>query len=205
MKEKILAELKAKFAGQLTAKFMESLSERLAVKVTKEEEIEGAIAELENSPIKITDLQSEGDRRATELQSKFQKTKADLEAELEELKTKKPGQDPPTKQEGSDQIKALEDRLAAFEQKDKERELRATLTERAKAKNIPAALLKNVSITSVDDIDEAVSNLEKEAQEIRQAWINDGVVGEKPSKPDGGAGTDEQIKDDIEKYSKKIK
>ena len=202
MKEKILAELKKKYAGQLTTKFMESLSERLAAKVTEETQIEGAIAELENSPIKITDLQSEGDRRATEIQNRLQTTKAEMQAELDELK-KKPGLEPP--KDKDDQYKLLEERLAAFEQKEKERELRGSLAERAKAKNIPPALYKNILIKSAEEIDQVVSDLEREAQEIKQSWINDGVVGEKPSKSDGGAGTDEQIKADIVQYSAKIK
>ncbi len=207
MKEKILLELNKKYSGQATSKFLESLAERLAEKVEKESDIEGVINELENSPIRIGDLQSEGDRRAMELQTKFTKTKADIEAEkaeikaeLEGLKKKSPG---PAKDD--DKITELENRLAAFEQKEIEREIRNTLSERAKAKNIPPALYKNISIKSVDEVDGIVADLEKEAQEIKQAWINEGVVGKAPSKPDGKPGDNEQIKSDIETFSKNIR
>lgn len=205
MKEKLLLELQKKYAGQATTKFLENLAERLAEKVTKEEELQGIIDELERSPIRVSDLQAEGDRRATELQTKFSKTKADIEAEkarveaeLEKLKVLPgPGDD--------DKIKQLENRLAAFEQKEQEREVRSALHERAKAKNIPAALYKHVAIKSVDEIDGIVSDLEKEAQDIRQAWINDGVVAKAPARSDGDPSNNAQIKDDIATFSKNIK
>lgn len=207
MKDKILLELQKKYAGQATSKFLENLSERLAKKVEKEEDIQGVIDELDNSPITIGDLQAEGDRRATELQTKFTKTKSEIEAEkqaikdeLDGLKTKAPG---PPKDE--DRVKQLEDRLIAFEQKEKEREVRTELESRAKAKKIPSALVKRVKIDSVDEIDNIIADLEKEAQEIRQGWINEGVVGKAPGKSDSEPGTDEQIKSDIEEYSKNIK
>ncbi len=206
MKEKILAELRKKYEGQATLKFLESLAERLAEKVKEEKDIQGAISELENSPIRVTDLQSEGDRRATELQAKFTKTKSEIEAEKarieEELnKLKEPG----TKKPDDDQIKKLEDRLAAFELKEAKREIRNTLAERAKLKSIPPALYKHVTVNSLDEIDGVVADLEKEAQDIKQAWINDGVVSKAPSKPDGKPGDNEQIKSDIETFSKNIR
>lgn len=209
MKEKILAELRKKYEGQATTKFLENLAERLASKVEKEEDIQGVLDELEKSPITVGDLQAEGDRRATELQTKFTKTKSEIEAEkqaikdeLEGLKNKAPG---PKKEKDDDRVKQLEDRLLAFEQKEKEREVRGELESRAKAKRIPSALVKRVKIESVDEIDNVISDLEKEAQEIRQAWINEGVVGKAPGKSDGDPGNDEQIKSDIEEYSKNIK
>ncbi len=202
MKEKILLELRKKYEGQATLKFLESLAERLAENVKEESDIEGAIAELEKSPIRVTDLQSEGDRRATELQAKFTKTKSEIEAEkqqikdeLDKLKGKPPG---PAKDD--DQIKKLEDRLAAFEQKEKEREIRSELSERAKAKKIPPALYKHVTVKSLDEIDGIVADLEKEAQEIKQAWINEGEVGKPPARPDGKPGDDEQVVSDIKEF-----
>ena len=207
MKEKLLLELNKKYAGQATSKFLESLAERLAEKVEKESEIEGIIAELDKSPIRVTDLQSEGDRRATELQAKFTKTKSEIEAEkarIEDELAKLKGT-PPGPGKDDDQIKKLEDRLAAFEQKEAEREIRNTLSERAKAKNIPPALYKHVTVKSLDEIDGVVADLEKESQDIKQAWINEGVVGKPPSKPDGKPGDNEQIKSDIEAFSKNIR
>lgn len=204
-----MAELEKKYTGQLTKKFMENLADRLAVKVKEEKDIEGAIAELENSPIRVTDLQSEGDRRATELQTKFQQTKAEIEAdknkikeELERLKEKPPGSD---NKGDDDKIKKLEERLATFEQRETEREIKSQLVEKAKEKKIPPALYKNLKIESVDEIDQVVNDLEKEAQEIKQAWINEGVVQKSPSKGDGGASGNEQIEDDIKTFSKGIR
>jgi len=205
MKEKLLLELNKKYAGQATSKFLESLAERLAEKVEKESEIEGIIAELDKSPIRVTDLQSEGDRRATELQAKFTKTKSEIEAEKARIEDELKKLKDPGLPKDDDQIKKLEDRLAAFEQKEAEREIRNTLSERAKAKNIPPALYRHVTVKSLDEIDGVVADLEKESQDIKQAWINEGVVGKPPSKPDGKPGDNEQIKSDIETFSKNIR
>lgn len=212
MREKIIAELEKKYTGRLSKKLIDEIAERLSTKVKDEQEIEGVIkSELEESTIKISDLQSEGDRRATELQTKFTRTKSEIEAEkakikdeLEELKNKAPG---PKKDndKDDDRVKQLEDRLLAFEQKEKEREVRGELETRAKAKKIPSALVKRVKIESVDEIDNVISDLEKESQEIRQAWINEGVVGKAPGKSDSDPDDNEQIISDIKEHSKNIK
>ena len=203
MKEIILAELRKKYDGQATLKFLESLAERLAGSVKEEKDIQGVIDELEKSPITIGDLQAEGDRRATELQTKFTKTKSEIEAEkqaikdeLDKLKVKPPGPD----DRDDERVKKLEDRLIAFEQKEKEREVRAVLEERAKAKKIPSQLYKRVQIKSVDEVDSIVADLEKEAQEIRQAWIEERVVGKPPERGGELPGGDQQVIDDIKTF-----
>lgn len=197
MKDKILAELKAKFSGQLTSKFMESLSERLAIKVTKEEDIQGVISELENSPIKITDLQVEGDRRATELQ----KRNKELQDEINALKTKTPKttaepqtQDAP---EWVKELQSLKSELDSLKKVDQQRQARAALVERAKEKKIPSLLVDGVTVDSIDDVDEIVSKLEEKATALKQELINEGLAGKPPAKPTGTFGAKEQIAQDI--------
>ena len=65
-KAKILAQLVKDYPG-LSKHVLGLIADKLAAKVTDESEIEGAIAELENTPISIKDyadfLQKETDRR----------------------------------------------------------------------------------------------------------------------------------------------
>jgi len=192
MKEKILTELKKKYTGQLTTNYMESLSERLADKVTKEEDIQTVIADLENSPIKITDLQSEGDRRATELQNKL-KT---LQDELTSLKDA-PKTDPPKPDDVSTQLQAIKSELENFKKTEKQREARATLQERAKEKNIPKLLLDDVNVDSIDQIDDIVLKLEEKAIALKQELVNAQLKGEPPKKGDPQNLGQKQIIDDI--------
>lgn len=206
MKEKILAELKKKYTGQLTVKFMESLSERLADKVTKEEEIQGVIDELENSPIKITDLQSEGDRRASELQ----KTTKELQDEIKALKEKKDeppktNNGEPVKPDYDSEIKTLKQKLEGLEKLDKQREARAALKERAKEKKIPNVLIESIQVDSIDKVDEIVSEMEKKASTLRQELINQDLGGEPPKKSSGPAGNKEQVAEDIKSHPIKVK
>lgn len=188
MKEKLLAELKKKYTGQLTTKFMDSLAERLAAKVEKEEDIEGVISELDNSPIRVQDLQVEGDRRTSEMQAKIR--------EMEEKLTK-PEPKPETKPETP--ANAIEAKFAELEKKINQREARLALMERAKEKNIPSVLLSGVNIESADRVDEVLSDLEQKATKLKQEMIDQGLVSEPPKKPTGGV-KDEQAKRDIEKY-----
>jgi len=73
-KKQILAQLRRANPG-VSEKVLGLIADKLAAKVTAEDQIEGAIAELvENSPISIADyaelLQREGDRRVTEATKK---------------------------------------------------------------------------------------------------------------------------------------
>ena len=200
MKDKILAELKAKYSGQLTSKFMESLSERLATKVTKEEDIQGVISELENSPIKITDLQTEGDRRATELQ----KRNKELQDEINALKvrTPEPPAEPPKPgaPDWAKDLQSLRSELDSMKKADQQRQARAALVERAKEKKIPSLLVDGVMVDSIDEVNEIVSKLEEKATALKQELINEGLAGKPPAKPSGVYGAKEQIANDIKAH-----
>lgn len=190
MKDKIYAELKKKYAGQLTSKFMESLSERLATSITEESEIENVVSGLESSPINIKDIQAESDRRVAELQAK-----------LRDIENKPPA--PPTPPNPSPDISALMQKLDNLEKRESQREARAMLLERAKAKKIPEVLLDNIQVDSLEKVDETVNALYDKAQSLRQQMIQDGLVGEPPKKPSGGANSN-QIADDIKNLSGKF-
>ena len=197
MKDKIFAELKKKYAGQLTTKFIESLADRLSEKVEKEEDIEGVIGELEFSPIKVTDLQAEGDRRATEVSVKVK----DLKEQIEKLKNP-PKEEPKGEPNGEpkhDHYTELKKELDEIKKRESRRELLTKLTEKAKAKNIPQVLIDNTSIDIEDDVDEVLSGLEAKAKELKQQMISEGLVSEPPKRPSGGGGEDEEVKEAITK------
>lgn len=199
MKDQILAELKKKYTGQLTSKFMGSLAERLAEKVEKEEDIEGAVSELESSVVKIGDIQTEGDRRVSELTARIK----EYEGKLKELEDKPPAAQ--TSQDKEDisnlegMIKSLQNK---FDQKEKEAlrdKARATLLERVADKRIPKVLLDKVDVNSPDEVDEAIEKLEEDHKALRKEMGLD-LAQDPPRRGDPQAASAKQIIDDIKKF-----
>lgn len=190
MKEKILTELKKKYSGQLTVKFMESLADRLAINVKDEKEIEGALSELDKSHIKITDLQAEGDRRATELQNQIQLLQGEL-TKLKEVKPPEPGK--PDESGGFlTELKTLKQELEDFKKLDRQREARAKLTERAKEKKIPSMLIETAQIESLDQLETVLSSLEEKSTALRQEFKNSELKSNPPAKGQGTPATEIQ-------------
>jgi hypothetical protein len=200
MKEKLLAELKKKYTGQLTVKYMEALAERLEPKVKDEKDIEGVINELENLPIKITDLQAEGDRRATDEQKRAQAQAAQLQTQIDELKKAKIDEPRPTGGGAYDlQINELKKQLTDLQHFTKKQTATSMLREVAGKKKIMSSLLEGVEIDDVSKVDEVIEKLEAKQTAIRQEFINTELGGEAPKKSTAKA-TNEQIRSDIEKY-----
>ena len=199
MKEKILSELTKKYTGQASKKYLENLAERLAETIEKEEDIQGVIDELEASPVKIGDLQTEGDRRV-----------AELKKELEALKKKPepPSPDPDDKlknlnTEGTSQevLRELESLKKEIAQERKERQrqaARAALMERIKDKQIPKALIDDATVDSVDDVDLAVERLTEKADAIRKELGTPSQ--EPPRKGDHLTTSAKQVEEDIKKW-----
>jgi len=199
LKQKLAAELKQKYAGRLTTKFIDELTERLSVKVTEENQIQGVINELEQSPLKITDIQGEGDRRATELQQKIK----DLQAELENAKKPPPAPPPPGSDPMLEAIKAMQSRFEALEAEGKKEKAKAVLAERIKDKQIPSVLLQAVVVNTPDEVDEAVKRLEQQTAELRKEMGH--IEPDIPRRATGQAGTKEQITADIKALSAKLR
>jgi hypothetical protein len=196
MKEKILAELKKKYAGQLTVKFMEGLAERLEPKVKEEKDIEGVISELDNLPIKITDLQAEGDRRASAEQLRAKEQAEALQKKIEELNQKKVD-DPKGTGAGTDlKIQALEKQVNELLNQTKKQAATSKLREIAGTKKIMPSLLSDIEIEDESKIDEVINKLEAKQNQIRQEFIDQQIVGEPPKKGTGKP-TNEQIKQSI--------
>ncbi len=189
MKEKLIAELKTKYAGQLTTKFIESLAERLIVKVEKEEDIEGVISELDNSPIRVQDLQAEGDRRATDLNKKIQEMEERLKEKPKE--SVEPPKDPPDTGD-------IDKRFAELEKKLSQRDAMITLRERAKEEKIPSVLLSGVQIEHPDKVEEVLEGLKTKTSQLQKEMIGANLVGEPPKKGTSGANNKDQVRRDIE-------
>ena len=196
MKKQILVELKKKYAGQLTSKFMESLAERLAEKVEKEEDIEGAIGELEGSVVKIGDIQTEGDRRVTELNAKLK----EYEKRMEELESKPP--EDKTIQDKVDISKLegmIQDLQGKFDAKEKEAlkdKARAMLLERVADKRIPKVLLDKVDISSPDEVDAAIEQLEDDHQHLKKEMGVD-LSQDPPRRGEPNTGGAKQVIEDL--------
>lgn len=191
MIEKLKSELLKKYSGQTTRDYLENLAGRLAEKIEKEEDIQGVIDELDSSPVKIGDLQTEGDRRV-----------AKLKKELEELKKKKAEPAPlPPPDPGSDVSREIAELKKAIDQERRERrkqEARAKLMERVKDKQIPRALIDDVVIDSVDEVDDAVQRLQEKAEAIRKEIGTPSQ--EQPKKGDPVQTSQKQVIEDLEKF-----
>lgn len=218
MKEKILEQLMKKYSGVATKKFLSDLADRMSKKITQESEIEPAIQELENAPVTINDLQSEGDRRATELQQKIDL----LTNKLNELEKsggsgkgdqsgngdanggsteKKPGGSTEV-DELQKKIELLMARLDKMESGKKISTIREQLDKKLNGK-VPKAHYKNWQITDDSDVDKLATEIESNFTEVQQEITNSNV------KPDnvmsGNIKQDsEKVKADIEANADKF-
>lgn len=193
MKDKIIAELRVKYPGQLSSKFMDSLADRLAAKVEKEEDIQGAVGELDNSLIRVLDIQAEGDRRATELQ----KTISEMKAEL----NKKVDTPPP---DTAAAVQALQERLNQLEQEKQNEAIHYKLMEAGRERKIPKVLLESATAKTAEEVDSVIQALEAKAVELRKE-LGVEIGTDPPRKATGPATTKEQVTDDIKQFSKNIK
>jgi len=199
MKEKILTALKTKYKDLgFGEKAFEGVADYLAKTVTEEDKIETAIGGVETL---LKSFQSEGDRRASELQ----KTTKELQDEIKALKEKKAEPKEQGKPDYDSEIQTLKQKLEGLEKLDKQREARALLKERAKEKKIPNVLIENIQVDSIDKVDEIVSEMEKKASILRQELINQDLGGEPPKKSSGPGGNKEQIAEDIKSHPIKVK
>ena len=200
LKEQLLAELKKNYEGRLTSKFTEQLADRLAGKVEKAEDIQGVINELENAPVKIQDLQSEGDRRAKELSNRIK----ELESQLE----KKP--EPPPPSTPDDKFNALVEKVNNFEaylQKQAQEKQAAKahdlLLKRVESKQIPRVLVEDAAPQSEDEVEQIITKAEARFEQLKK---DIGVVrGEDPPRKGDPAADNRKIIEDIKKFTKTIK
>jgi len=189
MKEKILQLLRAKFQGTHNV-VLDRVADHLSQTVKDESELETAIAGVEPLVKSFSEvLQSETDRRVTDAQKKAidnfrQKHGLDENG--------KPIQDPdfekkddPTPPQNAE-LKKLQERLEAFEKKEKQGELMNSLKGKLKEKKIPESFIKGRTVESEDQIDTVLKEIETDFAGVKQHFINEGVLTEKPADPLGG-------------------
>lgn len=177
MKEKILAELKKKYSG-LSNELLGLIADRMALKITAEDQIQGGITELENSPISISDyanfLQREGDRRVSEATKTHERT---LREKFEFKEKAEPGPMPtPGNDDVKKQLELLNKKLQDMEQKEQKQLLQDKFIKKLTEKKIPLAFARGRVVESEDQIDAIVSEAENDFNEVKQSAVNEGLA-----------------------------
>lgn len=187
MKQKILAELKKKFPG-LSTEFLGFIASKLEPKVTEDTQIEGAITELDTVlPIKeqADFFQSESDRRVSDAKKKF-------EAEKPKPKDEKKDDEPKDDElEIKSVLKQLNDRLDAYEAKERISKANEAFKTQVAAKGIPLKFLKGRTVESEEQIEAAIAEVESDYEELKQEIANEGFKGQNP--PKSGQGKPNQL------------
>lgn len=191
MKEKILQLLRAKFSGTHNV-VLDRVADHLSQTVKEESELETAIAGVEPLVKSFSEvLQSETDRRVTDAQKKAidtfrQKHGLDENGKpIQEPNPEPPGGGNPTPPQNTE-LKKLQERLEAFEKKEKQGELMNSLKGKLKEKKIPESFIKGRTVESEDQIDNVLKEIETDFAGVKQHFINEGVLTEKPADPLGG-------------------
>lgn len=181
MREIILAKLRAKFAG-LPAHLLGRIADSLAKTVTTEDQIEGKITELDNLPIPLTDyatmLQTEGDRRVTEAQTKWKKENPGQPLPNNEDPNKDKNKDQSTDPNAAlaEQLKQLSTQLQALQQKQVTETLTGKLKERLKDKKIPEVFISKYSVLKEEDLDSIAAAVETDFTAMKQELANQGFA-----------------------------
>lgn len=181
MKEKILAQLKAKFSG-VSQKALGLIADKLAKKVTEESGIEQAITDFDNA-VGITDfaadLQREGDSRVTEAQKEWDK------------KNPKPATPPKTEEipKGDDipaWAKTLTDQIATLTKEKAQTSIRSKAAEQLK--DIPETFWKRAAVPETEDgLTEFVDSIKADYSSFQQGLIDKGLMNA-TAPAGGGAG-----------------
>ncbi len=191
IKDRILAELKKKFPG-LSNELLGLLAEKLSVKITEEDKIQGGIAELDNLPISISDyaqfLQKESDRRVSDATKTHEKTLRE-KFDFKEKGAPNPKTDPATPPAAGDeelktQLASLSKKIEVFEKKQAQQAIDEAFIKKLTEKKIPISFARGRVIESAEQIDTVLAEVEKEYDEIKQGLIDEGLRGE--GKPLGG-------------------
>lgn len=168
--------------GQLALKYkgvhksiLGLIADKIATKVTEEDQIEGAITDFEtNSPISISDyatlLQQETDKRVTTALEKAAKKETKTDPKEGE------GQQKPTDAEDMpawakammQQFQGITQTISGFQANSIRSELKAAL----KAKGIPETWADDVTISEGFNPAESVASLERKWNETKQIIIN---------------------------------
>lgn len=194
MREKILAQLVAKYSG-VSKKFLGLWADKLQSKVTEESQIEGVIGELENLPVSIPDLaaeyQKEGDARVSEAKKQWA-----TNPPKPDLPPTPPKTDPPA----PDDTAALLKQLLTEVNNLKAEKAKGTIQEKFKAnpklKDIPEALYKGRALPEKEEELEAfVDEIVADHKALEQSLIDKGFA--QQSTPISGVSGSKTVDADI--------
>jgi len=214
MKEKILTFLKSKLTG-VSESFLAGVADTFSKTVKEEKDIETIFTDgiIETLKFSATQLQVEGDRRATEAQKtalkNFQEKHGLKEDGTPIKKVKpedvKPDPDEPAymtafKKEQKEAMDALKKEIDTQKQEKTLTALSKRVKEHEKLKDIPASYLKgrNLIPKTEDEIDNLVSSIETDYNGFKQEMAEKGVILSNP--PAGGGQQDD--KSTIDDYLK---
>lgn len=181
LKEKILAQLVAKYAG-VSKKALGLIADKLAKKVTAEDGIEQAITDFDNA-VSITefaaDLQREGDSRVGEAKKEWEKKNP---PKNDPPKPDDPKNDPP-KDDVPAWAKGLMDKVDSLARERSQ----GTIQSKAKdlLKEVPESFWKGRTLPEKeDDLQTWVESVTKDYNDFRQNLIDQGMMSATP--PAGG-------------------
>lgn len=207
MRDKILAELKKKFPG-LSNELLGLVADKMATKVTADDQLQGAIAELDNSPIPISEyaafLQKEGDRRVSEATKTHERTLREKYDFKEKTKIDPPPPNDPPKNDieaMQAQLRQLTEKLTGFETKEQRQAWHDALMKKLGEKKIPAVFAKGKTLESADQIDAVLAEIEADYTEVKQGFTNEGLM-QQPLPP-GSEGRTDNIDADIAAWAAK--
>lgn len=223
MKEKILAFLKSKLNG-VSESFLSGVADTFSKTIKEEKDIETVFSDgiIETLKFSASQLQIEGDRRATEAQKTALKNfqeKHGLNEDGTPIKKdpKKKDVDPDPnepawftafKKEQADSVAALKAEVEAQKQEKTLASLAEKVSKHEKLKDIPASYLKgrNLIPKSEADIDQLVASIETDYNGFKQEMAEKGVVISVPPAGGGPQGEKVTIDDYLdEKFPKESK
>lgn len=205
MKEKILTFLKSKLTG-IPDNYLSGIADLYSKTIADEKTIETTLTDhvLEVIKLSATQLQVEGDRRATEAQktalTNYMK-KHGLDENGKPIKKEKDPEKDVTPEDApawfksyqekvERETKELKSKLDNFELEKQRATLHNKTMAKLKEKGIPELFIKvverNLKVESEDKIDQLVSEIEGDFNTYKQGMAEQGVVISKPIKPDGG-------------------
>lgn len=197
MKEKILAFLKTRLTG-VQESFLLGVADLYSKTITDETQIETTLSGGVIDLLKLSagQLQTEGDRRATEA------TKTAVKNALEKFgldENGKPKNKEPEKADPNDlkaliqeaintAINPLQEKLNGYEKEKTTAQLTSKVTAKLKEKGIPESYLKgrNLLIESEDGIDQLVTTIDGDYTAFKQEMAEQGVIISVPKSPAAG-------------------
>lgn len=205
MKDKVLLFLKSKLTG-VPESFLAGIADLYGKTITKEEEIATTLTDpvLDLIKLSASQLQVEGDRRATEAQKTVLKNYMDKHDLDENGKSKKKEKT----EETDDELKMpswaktlmekferenneVKSKLQEIEQAKTQEVLMGKMKTSLKEKGIPEwfanPMLRNLKIESEDNLNQLITGIETDFSVAKQASAEQGVVISVPPKSDGAS------------------